>query len=577
MRKLGFFFSQKWGWGNNRGNKSIVFCVYLGNRNYPKNMSCLYFLDYKMKKSEYKKSDELPVVLRYYFKGKQLKVATGIKVKIKDWNSDYERTHSKSPVKKSDLESKNKNLELKTKLKEVNDIIHRVKVNGEDEPSTDLIKSLLLKNEYKRVQSTLTKVHFTTLFNEYTNWFYSDEYVVINQNRNSYRSALKTSFDDISDFSNEYQRKERIKLLLENITLEWISDLLTYLEKNKGYLPSTINKRIKVLRLFKSWLRDTKNISFNLVIPKKRFKEPLREVICFNHKQILELHEFKEFDASNDKHTKYLKKEGTDVIYIEDELNKSKRESLYTNYEIYKDMLVWMCVTGMRFSDTVNLTVLSKEFIKGGDRKLGEIKYTSIKTNTLIYVPIVNITESIFEKYSRGKSVDQPLFPLTVSGNRVSNQKINKHIKDICRLVGFNTMVTNPDYGNDGLPIEGTDKPKPLWEEVTTHIGRRSFIRYHIEKGTPVHTIKSMTGHSSTRVFEKYFSVIKSDRMKSMDYGYTLDEGFSTIKTNVKEPKIKGGLTPRKKELLLELKSSLDMGIIHEEQWKKSVEEVMNS
>ena len=53
-------------------------------------------------------------------------------------------------------------------------------------------------------------------------------------------------------------------------------------------------------------------------------------------------------------------------------------------------------------------------------------------------------------------------------------------------------------------------------EEVTTHIGRRSFIRYHIEKGTPVHTIKSMTGHSSTRVFEKYFSVIKSDRMKSM-------------------------------------------------------------
>ena len=144
-------------------------------------------------------------------------------------------------------------------------------------------------------------------------------------------------------------------------------------------------------------------------------------------------------------------------------------------------------------------------------------------------------------------------------------------------MVGFNTMVTNPDYGNDGLPIEGTDKPKPLWEEVTTHIGRRSFIRYHIEKGTPVHTIKSMTGHSSTRVFEKYFSVIKSDRMKSMDYGYTLDEGFSTIKKNVKEPKIKGGLTPRKKELLLELKRSVDMGIIHEEQWKKSVEEGMNS
>ena len=540
-------------------------------------MGLFFKLDFKKKKSDYKKSEEIPVVLFYYHNKKKLKISTGVKSSIRNWNYDYKSTRSQNPIKKSDKESKTKNLELVSKLVEVNDIIHRINVSGEDEPSTDLIKSLLLKNEYKRVKSTLTKVHFTTLFNEYTNWFFSDEYLVITQNRNSYRSALKTSFDDIIDFSNEYQRKEKIKLLLENITLEWISEFLSELEKNKGYLPSTINKRIKVLRLFKTWLRDTKNISFNLVIPKKRFKEPPREVICFNHKQILELHDFKEFDASNEKHSKYLVKEGTGVLYIEDVLNKSKRKSMYTNYEVYKDMLVWMCITGMRFSDTVNLTVLSKDFISGGDRKLGEIKYTSIKTNTLIYVPIVNITENLFEKYSSGKSADQYLFPLTESGNKISNQKINKHIKEICRIIGFNTMVKNPDFGIDGLPIEGTDKPKPLWEWVGSHIGRRSFIRYHIEKGTPVHTIKSMTGHTSTRVFEKYFSIIKSDRMKSMDYGYTLDEGFSTIKSNVKDPKIKGGLTPRKKELLLELKSSLDMGIIHEEQWKKSVEEVMNS
>ena len=540
-------------------------------------MGLFFKLDFKKKKSDYKKSEEIPVVLFYYHNKKKLKISTGVKSSIRNWNYDYKSTRSQNPIKKSDKESKTKNLELISKLVEVNDIIHRINVSGEDEPSTDLIKSLLLKNEYKRVKSTLTKVHFTTLFNEYTNWFFSDEYLVITQNRNSYRSALKTSFDDIIDFSNEYQRKEKIKLLLENITLEWISEFLSELEKNKGYLPSTINKRIKVLRLFKTWLRDTKNISFNLVIPKKRFKEPPREVICFNHKQILELHDFKEFDASNEKHSKYLVKEGTGVLYIEDVLNKSKRKSMYTNYEVYKDMLVWMCITGMRFSDTVNLTVLSKDFISGGDRKLGEIKYTSIKTNTLIYVPIVNITENLFEKYSSGKSADQYLFPLTENGNKISNQKMNKHIKEICRIIGFNTMVKNPDFGSDGLPIEGTDKPKPLWEWVGTHIGRRSFIRYHIEKGTPVHTIKSMTGHTSTRVFEKYFSIIKSDRMKSMDYGYTLDEGFSTIKKDVKQPKIKGGLTPRKKELLLELKSSLDMGIIHEEQWKKSVEEVMNS
>jgi len=564
------------GLGISRGITLVFFYIFISPE-IQEIMSLFFTLDYKLKKSEYKKSDSVKAVIRYRYKGKQLKISTGVKCKIKDWNQDYENTRSKNPIKKSDKEFKTKNLELASKLVEVKDIIHRINVSGEDEPTPDLIKSLLLKNEYRRIESTLTKVHFLSLFNEYMDWFYSDEYLIVTKNRESYRRALKSSFDDVLEFSNEYQRKEKIKLLLENISLEWISEFLSYLDKNKGYLPSTVNKRIKVLRLFKSWLRDTKNISFNLVIPRKRFKEPPRDVISFYHNEILEIHKFKEFDASHDKHTKYLKKEGTDVVYIEDNLNKSKRKALYTNYEVYKDMLVWMCVTGMRFSDMVNLTVLSKEFIKGGDRKLGEIKYTSIKTNTLIYVPIVNITESIFEKYSSGKSADQPLFPLTDNGNKVSNQKINKHIKEICRIIGFNRMISNPDYGNDGLAIEGTDKPKPLWEEVTTHIGRRSFIRYHIEKGTPVHTIKSMTGHNSTRVFEKYFSVIKSDRRKSMDYGYTLDEGFSTIKKETKKSKPSVGLTPRKKEQLLELKSSLDMGIIHEEQWKKSVEEVMNS
>ena len=169
-----------------------------------------------------------------------------------------------------------------------------------------MIKSLLLKNTYKRIESTLTKVHFTNLFSEYMNWFFSDEYLSFTGNRESYRKALKSSFDDVVEYSKEYQRKERIKLLLENITLEFLSEFLGYLDKTKGYLPSTVNKRIKVFRLFKSWLRDTKNISFNLVFPKKRFSEPNREVICFDHKEILELYKFKDFDASNDKHTKYL-------------------------------------------------------------------------------------------------------------------------------------------------------------------------------------------------------------------------------------------------------------------------------
>lgn len=542
-------------------------------------MGVFYKLDFKRKKSEYKKSDEVPVVIIYYHNKKKLKVSTSVKVSQSHWNNEYKNTRSKNPVKKSDVEHKQKNLELSSKLTELENIIHKIKVSGTDEPTTDLVKSLLLKNEYKRIESTLTKVHFSVLFKEYRDWFFSDEYLVITNNRDSYRTALKTSFEDITNYTFEYQNKHKIKLLLENIDLEWISKFIDTITKTKGYLPSTVNKRIKVLRLFRSWLRDTKRISFNLIIPKKRFTEPNREVICFNHKEILQIHNFKEFDASNDKHIKHLrKKDWVEVVYIDDKRNRIKKSATvsYTNYEVYKDMLVWMCVTGMRFSDTINLTVLSKQF-NSEDRKLGEIKYTSIKTGRLIYVPLVNITQELFEKYSSGKTAEQKLFPPMGGGSSISNQKINKHIKTIIEIIGIRRLVKNPKFGSDGLPIEGTDKPQRLSDMVTTHIGRRSFIRYHIEKGTPVHTIKSMTGHRSTKVFERYFSVISEDRMKSMDYNFTLGEGFSTIKKESKKQKPTVGLTEDKKEELQGLKTALDNGWIPEDEWKKEVKKVLNS
>tara|TARA_B110000977_G_C11043477_1_gene479648 strand:+ start:143 stop:1756 length:1614 start_codon:yes stop_codon:yes gene_type:complete len=537
-------------------------------------MGLFFVLNSRKSLDSYKKDDKIGVVIRYYHDKKRTNFPTGVKVCIDSWNQNYKKTKQKGPVRKSDSDSDTKNLLLLNKLNELEQLINTIQIKNDTIPTVDMVKSYHQNHQFKKISKTLSHIHFLILFEEYTKWFQSEEYLIVTKNSKSYQTALKTSFEDVTDFIREYQLSENVRLLLEHIDLEWTSKLIMYLEK-KGYLPSTINKRIKVLRLFRTWLEDEKKTTFTLNIPKKRFIEHQKEVIRFTHKEILQLHNFDKFDASNQNHGKYLKKKSSDVVYIDEVLHNNKTIT-YTNYEVYKDMLVWLCVTGMRFSDCINLKVVCKEFISSENRKLGEIKYTSQKTGNLIYVPIVNITEDLFEKYSKNKKASDSLFPLTSKGNLISNQKINKHVKDICRIVGMNRSVTNPIYGSNNKPIEGTDKPKPLYEEVSTHIGRRSFIGYHIQKGTPVHTIKSMSGHRSTKVFEKYFSIQKDDRLKSMDFGFTLGEPFSTIKRE-KTKKQSVGLTDSRRELLQELKTSLDSGWIPQEVWEEEVKKVMNS
>ena len=61
-----------------------------------------------------------------------------------------------------------------------------------------------------------------------------------------------------------------------------------------------------------------------------------------------------------------------------------------------------------------------------------------------------------------------------------------------------------------------------------------------------------------------------------MDFGFTLGEPFSTVKRE-KTKKQSVGLTDSRRELLQELKTSLDSGWIPQEVWEEEVKKVMNS
>ena len=75
---------------------------------------------------------------------------------------------------------------------------------------------------------------------------------------------------------------------------------------------------------------------------------------------------------------------------------------------------------------------------------------------------------------------------------RVSDQKINKHIKEIARMAGIDEEVTiNRNIG--GRNVQETHKK---YELVCSHTARRSFATNAYKAGVPTIAIMKITGHT---------------------------------------------------------------------------------
>ena len=81
-----------------------------------------FSLNYRKPKSEYKTSEELMICIRYYHKdpdsskAKIIKKSTGVKCKLKDWDTDWHKNSNRFPVKPSDPDHEKKNMLLIEKV-----------------------------------------------------------------------------------------------------------------------------------------------------------------------------------------------------------------------------------------------------------------------------------------------------------------------------------------------------------------------------------------------------------------------------------------------------------------------------
>lgn len=502
-------------------------------------MGVHFGLNFRKPRKEYKPSSELNVMIRYYYEGRKMNISGNVRCKLKDWNDDWENTRNREPIKKSDPLSDQKNLRLKQKEKELNDLIFRVSTNGQL-PTVDLIKSLLKRDKVERQKKSMEDVHFLILFERFRDTITSSSNL---KNTESYKRTIKSSINDIIKYVEEYQYKENTLLLNEDLTEDWIEGLIYYFD-TRGIQPVTIRKKLKVLSLYSTWLSRTQNNELKIRIPSGFTFKPDREKIFLKRDEVLKVWNFKEFEYSNPKHINFMsdkRLEYSKMRYVEDRNSSKKGYTTYTSYEIYKDMLLFLCGVGCRFSDMVEMKVDDFDYekdSKGNDiRDKGFFKFRQQKTGKFTQVPINQMTFLIRNKYVKNKKRDDYLFPRTKFGNPVSNQKFNKHCKELCKIIGLDRKIRKPDFHLNGKILEGTNDSKPLYTECVSHIGRRTFIREHIELGTPIKTVMKLTGHVSREVFYSYYDVLKSDMLKNNDKLFSLEiqEGNKKHKKDISE------------------------------------------
>lgn len=150
-----------------------------------------------------------------------------------------------------------------------------------------------------------------------------------------------------------------------------------------------------------------------------------------------------------------------------------------------RDIFVFACTTGLRFSD---LEDLKREHIREGS-----IKKTAVKTGQKLDVPITGISEGILAKYKEQHS------PLPM----ISSQRLNDYIKEVGELAEITTLIEKVrEYGT-----KSKAETFKKYELMSIHMGRRTFATLLLEKGMASQDVMAITGHTTYASFKRYVNV----------------------------------------------------------------------
>ncbi len=241
----------------------------------------------------------------------------------------------------------------------------------------------------------------------------------------------------MKDFVRKTYKKSDV--LLSNLTIKFLEDLDFYMKSEKLHKQVTINKCIQRVRqiirlaISEGYLEKDPFILYKA----KRYK---KEVVYLNYEelQLVEKHNF----------------------------SQSRLEQV-------RDMFIFCCYTGLAYAE---MSSLKKEHLIIGFDGNTWINMYRKKTGKDFSVPLLDKPVQILDKYR--SPTRETILP------KISNQKFNSYIKEICEIVGIEKKISH-------------------------HIARKTFATtVLLYNGIPMEIVSELLGHSKMSVTQEHYGKI---------------------------------------------------------------------
>ena len=401
------------------------------------------------------------IIIRY--KGKRFKLATGESIEVKFWNG------RRLDEKKDCPDAPFINLRLER-------IESRIRAVFEPHILVGTIPDL---NDLRAAISEPEKSNRATEPSNYLLPFFKKYY-----NDATYKLSTWKKYNTAYNWLEAFEKNTRQRITFENINMNFYNQFRFFV-LTKTYTPSkdeaprnyTVNYFGSLIKCLKKVMNEAgehgAKLHQNTAWKSSKFKTEAEtaDSIYLSVSELMKIHNF---TATT---------ENIKPVTADQRLQNLERKAAALN--LAKNKFIIGAFTALRVSDFNRLDEVNikQNWIRIKPRK-------GTRKNNDVIIPIHPVVREIM---AGG-------FDLAAL---VSEQKINRHIKEVCKLVGITESVTTAR--TEGGTI--TERTRPKYELVTTHTARRSGATNMYMAGVPAISIMKITGHTTEKSFMKYIKI----------------------------------------------------------------------
>lgn len=404
-------------------------------------------------------NSESLIYFKAYFKGEGRKFVYSTGETIHPNDWDFENKHPKNLNGRT--EKADKQRVIKRQLDRYSNFFSDV-VNNYKLTNRDLLITNIKDDfdiEFKRTKAISNK--FFEVYNLFLQMKKSD----YTDEANSETTIKRYEYN--KKLLEDFQEHREKKLHFNQINNAFYNSFIDYCINIKKHSANTLRRNVGLLKTFLFWSLEeghTYKTDF------QKFKAPKAQQTDEVALTLDQVQEVFEFDLSSN-----------------------------PKLERVRDLFVFGCATGMRIS---NYSKITKKDIQGGFIKVRDKK----NTDKALEIPLNDFSIYMLKKY------DYQL-------PKISNQKFNDYIKEVFELLGYTESVKKTIK----VGKEIIEHVNPLFERISSHTARRSFITIMKNKKIPDKVIMSYTGHRSLEVFNKYYKPNNEDKKDFMQTVWKMD------------------------------------------------------